>query len=107
MFTSPHLQADDFFNKEFSDPSGIALAVPQDVLHAGAAHQAAGVAPPADMVPPSDFAAVLHSVQGFLNALADPQIIFAASIAVAILTLLGVYLSRLLRTSRPAVAGLT
>lgn len=94
MYMSRHVQSDDFFNKEFSDPSGIVLAVPQEVLHASLTYQASSVAARPETAPASDVAAVLNGAQGFFNAIAsDP--LTACALAVVILAVLGLCLSRL------------
>jgi hypothetical protein len=104
MYMSGHVQANDFFNLEFSDPSEIVLNGPQDVLRPDLMYQAAGSAPLPDIAPSSDFNAFLNSAQDFFAAIADRPLI-ASAVAVVFIVLFGIFLSRSQRRGRPGIAS--
>jgi len=92
MYTPRQVQPDDSFGQEFTDATEIVRVLPQDVLYAGPVHQAASASPLPQWVPPADFSTALNSSHGFFNVITDPQIVFAILLAIAMLSLLGVYL---------------
>jgi len=92
MHTPRQVQPDDSFGQEFTDATEIVRVLPQDVLYAGPVHQAASATPLPQWVPPADFSTALNSSHGFFNLITDPQIIFAILLAIAMLSLLGIYL---------------